>query len=153
MRELHGAGLELPDEIECVAMGQVALDPKSLSIISQIVTERIEKEFSLRDGQLLDQVRALLQQQAHQPLTLPAIANPGPGLGPGLQPHPNPSSRRREGVGQEDGGLPPVNVPKRQSPYLKAVRKDADREADRDGDKSGAEGGSLKGQSLRITRF
>ena len=43
----------------CVG-GQVSLDPKSLSFISQIVTERIEKEFSLRDGALLDQVRAFI---------------------------------------------------------------------------------------------
>lgn len=43
---------------------KVELDPKSLSFISQLIKERIEKEFLQRDEQLLGKVQNLLLQQS-----------------------------------------------------------------------------------------
>lgn len=42
---------------------QVSLDPSSLKFISDIITERINYEFSVRDGRLIDKVKTLISSQ------------------------------------------------------------------------------------------
>lgn len=42
---------------------QVSLDPSSLKFISDIITERINYEFSVRDGRLIDKVKTMISSQ------------------------------------------------------------------------------------------